>query len=106
MQLYFVQITAETAYDLMSPGPSVRRGRVTRKGKRKRIHPPQDIREGVANACQIVREVSFSLEISKKKEFTTKSLTKSRVSVKPLTTSSKRRPLNTTKKVTPAQWAP
>lgn len=36
------QITAETAYDMVSPGPSVRR-RVNRKGKRKRIHPPQVI---------------------------------------------------------------
>lgn len=35
------QITAETAYDMVSPaGPSVRR-RLNRKGKRKRIHPPQ-----------------------------------------------------------------
>jgi autophagy-related protein 2 len=34
------QITAETAYDMVSPGPSVRR-RINRKGKRKRIHPPQ-----------------------------------------------------------------
>jgi autophagy-related protein 2 len=36
-----MKITAETAYDMVSPaGPSVRR-RLNRKGKRKRIHPPQ-----------------------------------------------------------------
>lgn len=38
---------------MVSPGPSVRR-RVNRKGKRKRLHPPQDIREGMANAYHIV----------------------------------------------------
>jgi hypothetical protein len=37
---FLLQITAETAYDMVSPGPSVRR-RINRKGKRKRIHPPQ-----------------------------------------------------------------
>ena len=72
------QITAETAYDMVSPGPSVRR-RVNRKGKRKRIHPPQviftrttfktstttsfssiffpqDIREGMSNAYHIFKD--------------------------------------------------
>lgn len=51
-----LQITAETAYDMVSPGPTVRRVRGYRKGKRKRVQPPQDIREGVANAYQIVRD--------------------------------------------------
>ncbi|XP_055377404.1 autophagy-related protein 2 homolog B isoform X2 [Condylostylus longicornis] len=54
--IHLLQITAETAFDLVSPGPSVRRGRHNRKGKRKRPHRPQDIREGVANAYQIVKE--------------------------------------------------
>lgn len=54
--IHLLQITAETAYDMVSPGPSVRRGRGTKKGKRKRLHPPQDIREGMTNAIQIVRE--------------------------------------------------
>lgn len=40
---------------MVSPGPSVRR-RVNRKGKRKRIHPPQDIREGMSNAYHIVKD--------------------------------------------------
>lgn len=44
---------------MLSPGPSVRhRGRRDRKGKRKRLHPPpQDIREGVARAFEVVKEV-------------------------------------------------
>lgn len=50
------QITAETAYDMVSPGPSVRRLRGKRN--RKRLHPPQDIREGVSNALTIVKEVN------------------------------------------------
>lgn len=54
--IHLLQITAETAYDMVSPGPSVRRGRGNKKGKRKRLHPPQDIREGMSNAIQIVRE--------------------------------------------------
>lgn len=40
---------------MVSPGPSVRR-RINRKGKRKRIHPPQDIREGMTNAYHIFKE--------------------------------------------------
>ncbi|XP_065094861.1 autophagy-related protein 2 homolog A-like [Ochlerotatus camptorhynchus] len=54
--IHLLQITAETAYDMVSPGPSVRRGRGNKKGKRKRLHPPQDIREGMTNAIQIVRD--------------------------------------------------
>ncbi|XP_055537641.1 autophagy-related protein 2 homolog A [Wyeomyia smithii] len=54
--IHLLQITAETAYDMVSPGPSVRRGRGNKKGKRKRLHPPQDIREGMTNALQIVKE--------------------------------------------------
>lgn len=54
--IHLLQITAETAYDMVSPGPSVRRCRGNKKGKRKRLHPPQDIREGMTNAIQIVRE--------------------------------------------------
>jgi len=46
---------------MVSPGPSVRRGRTNRRGRRKRLHPPQDIREGVANAFHIVKEVCIVL---------------------------------------------
>ncbi|XP_037027616.1 autophagy-related protein 2 homolog B [Bradysia coprophila] len=52
--IQLLQITAETAYDMVSPGPSVRRLRAKRN--RKRLHPPQDIREGVSNALIIVKE--------------------------------------------------
>lgn len=41
---------------MVSPGPSVRRIRGKQKGKRK-LHTPQDIREGVTNAYYIVKEV-------------------------------------------------
>lgn len=51
------QITAETAYDMVSPGPSVRMTKGRRRGKRK-LHRPQDIREGVTNAYHIVKDVS------------------------------------------------
>ncbi|CAG9820878.1 unnamed protein product [Phaedon cochleariae] len=53
--IYLIQITAETAYDMLSPGPSVRRIAKS-KGKRKRYHQPQDIREGMANAILLVKE--------------------------------------------------
>lgn len=77
----FVQFTAETAYDIVSPGPSARRlaaaGRVHRMrseaaaavaaaagvpyayhgyNHRRGMPPPQDLREGVTNALAIVRE--------------------------------------------------
>ncbi|KAG5882217.1 hypothetical protein JTB14_024728 [Gonioctena quinquepunctata] len=53
--IQLIQITAETAYDMLSPGPSVRRIAKS-KGKRKRYHQPQDIREGMTNAIMLVRE--------------------------------------------------
>lgn len=52
--IHLIQITAETAYDMMSPGPSVRRRKI--KGQKRKYHQPQDIREGVANACLLVKE--------------------------------------------------
>ncbi|XP_050294529.1 autophagy-related protein 2 homolog A isoform X2 [Anthonomus grandis grandis] len=56
--IYFIQITAETAYDMLSPsGPSIRTKRLAkRKIRRKRYHQPQDIREGLNNACIVVKE--------------------------------------------------
>ncbi|XP_031632964.1 autophagy-related protein 2 homolog B [Contarinia nasturtii] len=54
--IYLLQITAETAYDMVSPmGPSVRISKRRHRGKRK-IHRPQDIREGVTNAYHIVKD--------------------------------------------------
>lgn len=55
------QITAETAYDMLSPGPSIRMKRLAkRKGRRKRYNQPQDIREGLMNACVVVKEVLYA----------------------------------------------
>ncbi|XP_059486897.1 autophagy-related protein 2 homolog A [Neocloeon triangulifer] len=54
-----VQITAETAYDMLSPGPSLRQRRMlggTDKRRRDRQAPPADIREGVTNAYHLVQE--------------------------------------------------
>nr|QSV39518.1 autophagy associated protein [Locusta migratoria] len=51
-----IQSTAEMAYDMLSPGPSVRRRYKGTKGKRKRYSQPADIREGMANAIVLVRE--------------------------------------------------
>lgn len=45
------------AYDMVSPGPSVRRRSRTSKGKRRKFTQPVDIREGMANAIVLVREV-------------------------------------------------
>ncbi|KAB0799030.1 hypothetical protein PPYR_06910 [Photinus pyralis] len=53
--IHLIQITAETAYDMVSPGPSVRR-RTKSKGRKKRYAQPQDIREGMANAYMLVKE--------------------------------------------------
>ncbi|XP_071454260.1 autophagy-related protein 2 homolog A [Hetaerina americana] len=51
-----IQSTAETAYDMVSPGPSVRRRHPGRKDCRRRYHQPADIREGMANAYLLVKE--------------------------------------------------
>ncbi|KAJ8967901.1 hypothetical protein NQ317_015423 [Molorchus minor] len=53
--IHLIQITAETAYDMLSPGPSVRRIAKS-KGRRKRYFNPQDIREGMTNAYMVVKE--------------------------------------------------
>ena len=44
----FLQLTAETACDFISPGPSI---------KKIRHSQPQDIREGLTTACKLVKEV-------------------------------------------------
>ncbi|CAH1999640.1 unnamed protein product [Acanthoscelides obtectus] len=57
--IHLIQITAETAYDILSPGPSVRRPVRNKGGKgsrRRRYHQPQDIREGMTNAIMLVKE--------------------------------------------------
>lgn len=55
-----LQTTAETAYDIVSPGPSVRCKNKGQKGRRKRYSQPLDIREGVANAYTLVKEVNLT----------------------------------------------
>lgn len=42
---------------MLSPGPSVRSIRLRRRNRR-RLHRPQDIREGVTNAYYILKEVN------------------------------------------------
>ncbi|XP_037956483.1 autophagy-related protein 2 homolog B isoform X2 [Teleopsis dalmanni] len=53
--IQLLQFTAETAFDMVSPGPSVKRCR-KKKEKKKRHQRPKDIREGVTNAYLIVKE--------------------------------------------------
>ncbi|XP_076284575.1 autophagy-related 2 isoform X1 [Lasioglossum baleicum] len=54
--IHAIQSTAETTYDMVSPGPSVRRQIKGQKGRRKRYNQPLDIREGMANAYTLVKE--------------------------------------------------
>ncbi|KAI4495649.1 hypothetical protein M0802_008484 [Mischocyttarus mexicanus] len=54
--VHALQSTAETAYDMVSPGPSVRQISKGQKGRRKKYRQPQDIREGMANAYMLVKE--------------------------------------------------
>lgn len=43
---------------MLSPGPSLRTKRLAkRKERKKRYNQPQDIREGLTNACMVVKEV-------------------------------------------------
>ena len=60
-----IQSTAETAYDMVSPGPSVRSRPKGRRGRKKR-QPPLDIREGMANAITLVKEVLIYKLLSNK----------------------------------------
>lgn len=57
--LQIIQATAETAYDVVSPGPSVRNSRRNGKGQTKRYSQPADIREGMAIAYLVVKEVCY-----------------------------------------------
>lgn len=56
-----LQTTAETAYDIVSPGPSVKCKNKGQKGRRKKYNQPLDIREGVSNAYTLVKEVKYKL---------------------------------------------
>ncbi|XP_068148275.1 autophagy-related protein 2 homolog A [Drosophila tropicalis] len=52
--IHLLQFTAETTFDMLSAGPSLKK-RNTKHGK-KRQGRPKDLREGVANAYAIVKE--------------------------------------------------
>ncbi|KAG8323603.1 Autophagy protein [Homalodisca vitripennis] len=55
--VHVVQSVAETTFDMVSPGPSVRRRKHKRGNKiRSRNTPPADFREGVTNAVALVKE--------------------------------------------------
>ncbi|XP_076166580.1 autophagy-related 2 isoform X3 [Ptiloglossa arizonensis] len=54
--IHAIQSTAETAYDMVSPGPSVRQKNRGHKERRKKYSQPLDIREGMANAYMLVKE--------------------------------------------------
>ncbi|KAK9884101.1 hypothetical protein WA026_005041 [Henosepilachna vigintioctopunctata] len=52
--LDLVQFTAEIAYEMLSPNPCVRKP-LRIKGRKKRYNQPQDLREGVTNACLLFK---------------------------------------------------
>lgn len=54
--IHLLQFTAETTFDMLSAGPSLKKRKAGRQGKRRRQGRPKDLREGVANAYTIVRE--------------------------------------------------
>ncbi|KAH8305578.1 hypothetical protein KR059_001867 [Drosophila kikkawai] len=55
--IHLLQFTAETTFDMLSAGPSLKKRKGGRHGgKRRRQGRPKDLREGVANAYTIVRE--------------------------------------------------
>uniref|UniRef100_T1JN27 Autophagy-related protein 2 n=1 Tax=Strigamia maritima TaxID=126957 RepID=T1JN27_STRMM len=51
-----IQCAAETAYDMVSSGPSVKKTRAIQNYHPKKPSQPADIREGIASACQIVKD--------------------------------------------------
>lgn len=54
--IQLLQFTAETAFDMVSSGPSIRQSKKGKRGRKKRHNRPKDIREGVVNAYQILKE--------------------------------------------------
>lgn len=54
-----LQAAAETAYDMVSPGPTFIEAKKIKRFPRHRLaHQPVDLREGVAKAYSVVKEVS------------------------------------------------
>ena len=60
--LFVIQYCAEVAYDMISPGPSVRKKKYRRKLRR--LTHPADLREGFSNAYHVVTEVSCVIKTS------------------------------------------
>ncbi|XP_037072369.1 LOW QUALITY PROTEIN: autophagy-related protein 2 homolog A-like [Pollicipes pollicipes] len=52
----YIQGASEFAYDMMSPGPSVRQKRKQKRSRRRTSNLPQDLREGVTQAYELVKE--------------------------------------------------
>ena len=53
----FIQGASEFTYDMLSPGPSMRQKRRQKRSRRRTSNLPQDLREGVTNAYELVKEV-------------------------------------------------
>ncbi|XP_039964190.1 autophagy-related protein 2 homolog A [Bactrocera tryoni] len=54
--IQILQFTAETAFDMVSSGPSIRTIRRHRRDRKRRSNRPKDMREGVTNAYLILKE--------------------------------------------------
>ncbi len=57
---YFIalfKVAAETAYDVVSPGPDVTDGNLKRYSLSNKAEQPADLREGVTNAYNVLSEV-------------------------------------------------
>lgn len=70
--LYFTsvpdhQLAAETAYDMVSPGPTfIETKKIKRFPRHRLAHQPVDLREGVAKAYSVVKEVSANVIVLNK----------------------------------------
>lgn len=62
-----MQAAAETAYDMVSPGPTfIEAKKIKRFPRHHRLaHQPVDLREGVAKAYSVVKEVSAETTVGK-----------------------------------------
>ena len=55
-----LQGASEFTYDMLSPGPSMRQKRRQKPSRRRTSNLPQDLREGVTNAYELVKEVGVT----------------------------------------------
>lgn len=59
-----LQAAAETAYDMVSPGPTFIEAKKIKRFPRHRLaNQPVDLREGVAKAYSVVKEVSAEVVV-------------------------------------------